>query len=308
MASATGTDSPFLKAIAHRVYKLTRSSMPAIRNGVVAWLAEFHKQMDERSKWLATAPDATEIDDDLNAYGPKEPRRLYPLPFPDGREPSINEKIAALAAIYDVIEKGEKVCPIDADREWVPFWALRSQIDFLTPADSNRLMLWCDESEKHVAGWCPAGSPAMARATWQEVAHKLERLREQGEPCMTRDKHAALFSCSVATVDRAIAKTPSLHQWAGYKRPAIPKAQTLTDVVTDSVPQCRESGPSNLIEEADIDRTMRQLMEQAAPEHRAALNKMSDEERRRVAAFAIENHDVILDDDDRGNRILGRRP
>jgi len=141
--------------------------------------------------------------------------------------------------------------------------------------------------------------------TWQVVAERLERLRASGEEYTNRRDFAERFSCSLPVIQRAVAETPSLHKWAKFKTASGPKAQELSEVVTDTTVQTREPDPADMVTDDDAQVTMRRLIEQAPPERRAelhqALSGLPPDELRRVLA-------TYADADDLGNRVLGRRP
>jgi hypothetical protein len=133
--------------------------------------------------------------------------------------------------------------------------------------------------------------------SWQEVAKRLERLRSQGEPFTSQHKLAKQLRCSSGTIHKAIKNTPILHKWA--KQPgSIPKAQSLTplgetgylDAVTDSTPQTTELDPAD-------DVAIREFVEKADPETKGWF-----------LALSRENQLAYLNDPDKYQAILGRKP
>jgi hypothetical protein len=133
--------------------------------------------------------------------------------------------------------------------------------------------------------------------SWQEVAKRLERLRSQGEPFTSQHRLAEQLSCSSGTINKAIRNTPSLRKWAKKPEP-IPKVRSLTplgktgylDVVTDSTPQTMELDP---VDEVAI----REFVEKADPETRAWF-----------LALSREKQLDFLNDPDKYQKILGRKP
>jgi hypothetical protein len=127
--------------------------------------------------------------------------------------------------------------------------------------------------------------------TWQEAAERMERLRKQGEAFTSQQKLAADFGCSSGTINKAIKNTPSLRAWA--KRPdADPKAQSLTDVVTDRTAQGRELDPADEF-------AIREYLEREdlTPDERAFFNSLSREDQL-----------DFLDDPDKHRKVFGRKP
>jgi len=69
--------------------------------------------------------------------------------------------------------------------------------------------------------------------------------------------------------------------------------------VLDTTPQQREGNPADVLEQADVDKAMAYLIDQATPEERARIHAMSPAERRRLAELAYR-------DPDSEDRILGQ--
>jgi hypothetical protein len=136
---------------------------------------------------------------------------------------------------------------------------------------------------------------------WQEAAERLERLRAQGEAYTSRREYAKRFVCSSSTIQKAIRETPSLRPWASRKRKSAPRAQSLNEVVIDNTPQQHEPDPAGVMEQEDIDRALRYLIEQASPDEKARVLAMPPDQQRKLAKLAYE-------DPDRGDQILGRKP
>jgi hypothetical protein len=137
-------------------------------------------------------------------------------------------------------------------------------------------------------------APAKTKMTWQDAADRLERFRAQGEPFTSQPKLAKQLGCSPGTVNTAIRETPSLHGWA--HKQAAPRAQSITEVVTDSMAQGRELNPAD-------DAAIREYLEQdLTPDERAFFNSLSREDQL-----------VFLDDPDAHGldeqpRVRGRKP
>lgn len=113
-------------------------------------------------------------------------------------------------------------------------------------------------------------TPEPEGKSWNEVAKRLERLRAQGESFTSQAKLAKAIGCSAFTVNKAIHSNADLQQWA--KRPgAVPKAQSITPVVTDTASQSREPDPAD-------DAAIREYLERnLTPDERAFFNSLSRE-------------------------------
>jgi biotin operon repressor len=130
-----------------------------------------------------------------------------------------------------------------------------------------------------------------AGKSWQEVAKRLERLRAQGEPWTSQHKLAEQIGCSSGTINKAIRETPELRSWAKRQTAAAPRAQGLNDVVTDRTAQSREADPAD-------DAAIREYLERdLTAEERAFFNGLSREDQL-----------DFLDDPDKHQTILGRKP
>jgi hypothetical protein len=133
--------------------------------------------------------------------------------------------------------------------------------------------------------------PKLAGTTVPEAAERLERLRSQGQPWTSYGKLAEQFGCSSKTLYDAVRTSPLLQAWA--TRPGtVPRARSLTPVVTDATSQRRELDPAD-------DAAIREYLERddLTPDERAFFNGLSRDDQL-----------MFLDDPDKHDRILGRRP
>src|SRR5262249_27773469 len=133
-------------------------------------------------------------------------------------------------------------------------------------------------------------TPLAAQAkqmSWQEAAERMKRLRAQGEPWTSQKKLADQLGCSSATINKAIEKTPELQSWAKPQTVALPKAQSLNDVVMDRTAQGRELDPEDEV-------AIREYLEREdlTPDKRAFFNGLS-----------LEDQLDFLDDPDKHQRI-----
>jgi len=163
----------------------------------------------------------------------------------------------------------------------------------LRPHGRSILALYEENGEKQVAEAESeaeqSAKPNAAGMTVPEAADKLERLRSQGQPWTSYRNLVTQFGCSSATIHKAIHSSPKLTAWA--KRPgAVPRAQSINPVVTDSTPQSREPDPT---EEAAI----REYIENANPDAKAWFINLT-----------VEKQLEFLEDPDKHQRLLGRKP
>jgi hypothetical protein len=130
-----------------------------------------------------------------------------------------------------------------------------------------------------------------AGMAWQEAAERMERLRRQGEPYTSQHKLAEQFGCSSWTINKAIKETPPVQVWA-KRSGAAPRAQSINDAVTDRTAQSREPDPED-------DAAIREYLERdnLTPEERAFFNGLSREDQL-----------FYLNDPDKHQKILGRKP
>jgi hypothetical protein len=144
------------------------------------------------------------------------------------------------------------------------------------------------ESEAQASANNAAPKTTAGSMTWQEAAERLERLRGQGESFTSQAKLAEQFGCSSATINKAIRNTPSLQTWAKPTSTTTPRAQSLTEVVTDRTAQRRELKPEDEV-------ALREFIETAAPDVRAWF-----------LALPTDKQLEVLDDSDPYHKILGR--
>ena len=131
--------------------------------------------------------------------------------------------------------------------------------------------------------------------TWQEAQEQLERIRQNGEPYTSERKMANRIGCHTTGIRNAIKNgTIKLQEWASKKRGAASRkvVATIEGQILDGTPQSREADPDDILENDDVDRAMRLLMEQAEPNERARINAMSPADRRALAELAYNDPDA----------------
>jgi hypothetical protein len=109
-----------------------------------------------------------------------------------------------------------------------------------------------------------------------------------------------MFGCAPSTIKKAIDNTESLRSWARPGKASAPKAQSLNEVVMDNTSQSRESDPTDVLEESEVDAAMQYLIDQAGPDERARIFAMPAADRRKLA-------ELVYNDPDKGDRILSRK-
>jgi hypothetical protein len=160
----------------------------------------------------------------------------------------------------------------------------------------------------------PAGNEAAqgakAEADWRDVQARLLRLLEAGEAFTSQRDLAGRLSCSVATINKAIKKSARLKGWTAQRDRRSPKAQSLNGVTTDNTPSRRETDPTDLPGDDEVDRVMGLLVEQAKPADRAKLNALDADGRREIVrAYLVQEADKPIEGKaPKGNRLLGRKP
>ena len=130
--------------------------------------------------------------------------------------------------------------------------------------------------------------------TWQETAERLEELRGQGEKFTSQQKLADAIGSTKGKVHNAIHKTPSLYEWAGLGKQSKPKAQSITEVVTDRTAQSREIS-------VEDDVSIREFIENAEPKNKAWFQSLSTENQLKYLKLQLDDHDKY-------DKILGRKP
>ena len=127
---------------------------------------------------------------------------------------------------------------------------------------------------------------AGGKGKWQTAQAYLEECRQRGEGFTSQDEFAQRIDCSVATVNKAIARgTVELQEWASKQRVASRKnaAPEVAAVVFENAPQTRETDPANMMHDCDADVVLAKLLDQVSPDERARINAMSPAEKRQLA-------------------------
>jgi len=127
--------------------------------------------------------------------------------------------------------------------------------------------------------------------TWQDAAKSMQEMMDRGDPFTSQPKLGKQIGCSSFTINKAIKKTPALSEWSKKQRASATGMLSLEGKEADSIPQKRETDPSEILEPDDIDVAMRKLMEQASPDERARINEMNPAERQKLAQTAYRDPD-----------------
>ena len=206
----------------------------------------------------------------------------------------IHNAVSALQPFY-----GGKLPAPGARNPWLELqWVCRHETDlYKRQIEAHRhagnLQDWAEQEKKKLLQSAKPKPTGMPR---KEVAEKLKRLCDQGLPFTSQHRLAKDFGCSSGTINRAIQETPELHDWA--QRPkALPKAQSLNEVVTDQKTQQRELDPSD-------DAAIREHLEREdlIPDDRAFFNGLSREDQ------LMYLHDPDKHELDEQVRVLNRKP
>jgi hypothetical protein len=148
----------------------------------------------------------------------------------------------------------------------------------------------------------PRDSAESSGMGWEEAVERLKNLLLTGTAWTSQQQMADQIGCAPSTINKAIRKTPELQNWAKRQAIPAPRAQSLTppqkgggaylDMITDRKAQSRELDPEDEV-------AIREYLEREdlKPEERAFFNGLSPEDQ---LAF--------LDDPDKHQKILGRKP
>lgn len=148
---------------------------------------------------------------------------------------------------------------------------------------------------------------------WRDIRRRLERLRDQGEKYTTQARLAATLICSPSTINKAISQSTKLRAWKaeaiarrGHKAPS---ASSLTEVHLDNTPQWCEQNPAEAVTLDDPEEVLAHLIQDAEPKVRAKLNAITPKDVQDMTGDQVRKLvDMIRNDPDNYNRVLGRRP
>jgi len=156
------------------------------------------------------------------------------------------------------------------------------------------------------------GTPAQGgnQEKWRDVQRRLLALRRSGVPYTSYRDLAARMGCAKPTLKKAFDDSQELKAWRDGNRTASPRAQSLGEVVTDSVCQAKEADPADMLSDKDVDSAMARLIEEADREERARLNALNPEDQRKAAQLYYEQrHDDpdVGRQDGRADVLRGRK-
>ncbi|MDZ4784428.1 MAG: hypothetical protein SGJ19_29640 [Planctomycetia bacterium] len=154
----------FLGARDRRDDWIRRREEHALAYEFVSLIASAFDRYDRReavSKRFSGAPDDCRL---VAAYFPEElahwnePTIQRPLPIPDDREPSMDEKVVVMGAIRDALERGERIVSLPPgshdrpafNRAAAAFVFIRSVTELVDPTDLHKLELWYEDVESFV--------------------------------------------------------------------------------------------------------------------------------------------------------------
>lgn len=121
--------------------------------------------------------------------------------------------------------------------------------------------------------------------SWEVVQGSLLRMKEQGLQYESLTELASKLNSTPWVVRSAVNRSPSLKEWqrASKQNVVRPTTGLLSGVLLDRATQTSEPSPLDAAcQQEEIENLMQRLVEEASPEHRAQLHRLSPEERRRV--------------------------
>lgn len=134
-----------------------------------------------------------------------------------------------------------------------------------------------------------------AKTDWRDVQRRLLVLYDRSDSYTTIVDLATRMKCSPSTIHKAIKNSTKLKAWqASYKKGKKSQiASSLNEFVQDNVRDKDVVDPSDVMTDEDIDKAMRQLIEQAEPEEKNKLNNLSQDEQRQLAkVYYQQNLDI----------------
>lgn len=148
---------------------------------------------------------------------------------------------------------------------------------------------------------------------WRDIRQRLERLREQGEQYTTQAKLAAKLTCSPSTINKAISRSTKLNAWKAeaiaWRGNKAPPTSSLTEAHLDNLAQPCEQDPAEAASLDDPEEVLAHLIQDAAPKIRAKLNTITPKDVQEMTGDQVRNLvDMICNDPDKYNRVLGRKP
>jgi hypothetical protein len=226
---------------------------------------------------------------------------IIPLPGDDGSPTTIDEIVVACQKLLAWILAGHLTHPehIIRDRLSQLLDVFARLVDAPSPFNSDAILRARSVTDliqlTKLLGQSAIEVTVMSKVdptskSWQEVAKRMEQRRLQGDPFTNQRTLAEELSCSVSTINKAIKKTPSLQTWA-EPQGSVPKAQSLTAVVTDRTEQSREPNP----------------VDDAARREYLDRDDLTPQERSFFIGLSPENQLFYVNDPDQLSKILGRK-
>lgn len=146
------------------------------------------------------------------------------------------------------------------------------------------------------------GQEAGQRRKWQDVAEQLKRLQKAGEQFPGYRDLAARVDAGLATVSKAVRKTPSLHPWAKPANASAPRTKHLNDAIADRTPQQREPDPAELAADSELlasrdalDAALAYCIDEAPAAMKAKIHGMKPEEKDNLARAALKHPERMAD-------------
>ena len=152
--------------------------------------------------------------------------------------------------------------------------------------------------------------PKTTETDWRDVQRRLLEMYERGDPYTTIADLALRMGCGKTTIHKAIDNSTKLKGWQVRHRKGkkTHRASSLTEVHLDNNAQTREQNPAEAVTRDDPEEVLAHLIQDAEPKVRATLNAISIEDLRNMSGDQVrELVDVIRNDPDKYNRLLGRK-
>ncbi len=198
---------------------------------------------------------------------------------------SIPEWMRPFAASVELLERTEATAGDPADDGQV--------LDAATIPEADAGAGGDDEQPQDANHGQDAGDDGM---TWQAVADELEARMQRGDKYTSHRNLAKAIGCGKHLVTKAFKEgSVELQEWASPKhrgasrRNLTPEAAAVT---FGSTPQKREPNPADIIEQADIERALAYMIEQARPDERARIHGMTAAQKRELAELALRDPDT----------------
>jgi len=150
---------------------------------------------------------------------------------------------------------------VNANEIEADFRRIQQEMRERLPALRNSL--W--ESWRHIAHileLLDSTSAENIQVKWQAARDELLKMMRRGDRFTSYEKLAESIGCSPSTMHKAVKQTAELQPWATKQRGSATGMVNLDGCISDSIAQTRESDPSDILEQPDVDRALAYLRKQ----------------------------------------------